>query len=502
VITKSSKSLGGQVVVVVAGDAINFIALIATAMILARIIPVEMMGTYRQVMYLAPMAVAMAEFGLSNTIYRYWNALGPGDRHTYLKMILIISFGLSFCASAALALLSGPLSSWYDNPLLKPALLISSLFPLATIPLMQLRPVLVCRGNPLEATLLELTFSLLGVIGLIIPLANGASFLVSVATWVIVLLFRLLAIPFVLGPDLFVPSKIWDISILLKIWEYEFPIQVGRIPGYVTENFDKVVMSLLFTTQEFAIYSMGAQELPFVGKIGFSVSNVLVPNLVEDVKAGRLDQINRRWRLACERTAMATYLIATFSIWYSTPVMQLIFSAKYAESSIPFRVFAALTFLRVIEYASLAKAFGRGDIIMKSSFLSATVLILLAFPLTYLFHGFGMALSFFMGTLAAVAYYLTHYRRWLNVPAAHFFPWPKLLLIGLFSVAGTGAAALFLEPMLQMGSDLSFISLAWKLGTLFAGAALVYAGLLNVSGLLGFRWPHTLRRRPDPSGLA
>ncbi len=468
-------------------------------MILARMIPVEIMGTYRQIMYLTPLAVTIAEFGLSNTIYRYWNALESNERYIYVKMLLIASIVLSIFAAGILALLSGPLSNLYNNPLLRPTLLVSSLFPLATIPLMLLRPVLICKGKPLAATLLEMLFSLISVIGLIVPLAIGLNFLFSITIWISVLLLRLITVPIVFGSDLFVPGKLWDHEVLSKILDYEFPIQIGRIPGYITENFDKIVMSLVCTTREFAVYSIGAQELPFIGNIGFSVSNVLVPNLVEDLKAGRVDQINRRWRLACERTAMTTYLIAAFSIWYAVPVMQLIFSSQYTESSIPFRVFASLTFLRVIEYASLAKAFGRGDIILKSSIISAGTLIVLSFPLTYLFHAFGMALSFLFGTLAAIVYYLFHYKRWLGVPLSTFFPLSKLFLIGMFSMVSTVTVSLLIEPMLQLNSDLSVISLAWKLSILFACAAIIYTGLLLLSKILDFRGLYSVLIKPNPS---
>lgn len=471
-------SLSRDATLVVFGDAINFASGILTAMLLARLIPPDVMGTYRQLMYLGPMAITIAELGLSNTVYRYWNAFDIEQRITYEKMIVIISFALGAFASIILALSAGILSDLYHNPLLKPTLLITSLFPLASIPLMLLRPVMICRGRPLAATLLESFFSLLSISALVIPLWSGIAFLASLKIWICVVLSRLIAIPFVFGRDLFSKSKIWDKFIISQVWEFEFPIQVGRIPGYITGYLDKVVMSLFLSTKEFSIYSMGAREIPFIGNIGASISNVLVPNLVMDVQSGRYEQVYRRWRLACNRTATITYLITAFCVWYSIPVMQFLFSVQYTESSIPFRIFSAITFLRVIEYASLAKAFGRGDIIMKASFITAGSLIFYSIPLTFFFKIPGMSFAVFLSTLSAVIFYLYNYRKLLNTKISSFFPWQQLLLIASYAFFGVMTSSWLVEPLLNLSNDISFIALGWKLIVLFLISGIIFLILL------------------------
>ncbi len=75
-----------------------------------------------------------------------------------------------------------------------------------------------------------------------------------------------------------------------------------------------------------------------------------------------------------------TYIIGAF-VSGMLPIVIFLFSATYVESSYPFRAFAALTFIRVIEYSSMAKAIGRSDLIMKASFYTT---ILYAFILLFL----------------------------------------------------------------------------------------------------------------------
>jgi len=46
--------------------------------------------------------------------------------------------------------------------------------------------------------------------------------------------------------------------------------------------------------------------------MGFSVSNVLTPHLVEDIKMGNYARACFRFRKACERTAIITYPLLPF----------------------------------------------------------------------------------------------------------------------------------------------------------------------------------------------
>lgn len=476
--------IGKQASLVVIGDAINFSTGLVSSMILARLIPVDMMGTYRQIMYLTPMAVSIGELGISTTVYRFWNFYDTEQRKRYIKLLTLISFILGAVASLVLALCSPFVSAWFENPLLQIALLITAAYPLSNIPLMLLRPVLLCKGYSLKATLLETLFSVLSIVSILTPLLLGASLISALGIWIVVSLLRLVAFPIILRDYLFVAGAWWDRSIVRDVWEYIWPIQVGRIPGYIITYLDKIVTSLFFSTQEFAIYSMGAREIPFIGYIGLSVSNVLLPYLVEDIKQQRLHQAFARWRKACERTALITYPIAAFCCWYAVPVMQFMFSATYTESSVPFRLFAALTFVRVIEYSSLAKALGRTDLIMRLSFINAVVLIILIFPLGWYLKGFGIALAFLIGVIVSFAYVLIAYKKLFHVPIRTFFPWHRLMCLVGISFAAIGLTSYIAGALFTLNRESGFIQLGYNLVGLFSLSCLVYGILIFCTGFV------------------
>ena len=476
--------IGRQASLVVIGDAINFSTGIISSMILARLIPVDLMGTYRQIMYLTPMAVSVIEMGVSSTVYRYWNFYDHQRRAIFAKMLTVASFALGCLGTALLAGFAPLFAEWYHNPELKTALRITAAYPLSTIPLMILRPVLLSRGYSLKATLLETAFSITSIVAIIIPLLMHRPLNMALSIWIGMSLLRLVVYPIILRKQLLERGSWWDRQIVREIWNYLWPIQVGRLPGYIIMYLDKVVTSLFLTTRDFAIYSMGAREIPFVGFIGLSVSNVLIPYLVEDIQKERHAQVFLRWSKACERTALATYPIAAFCCWHAVPVMQFMFSATYTESSVPFRVFAALTFIRVIEYSSLAKALGRTDLIMRLSFVNAIVLIVLIAPLGWMLNGFGIALSVFISIGASFAYVLHAYKKLLGVRVRTFFPWPRLGALLAISFAATGASSLCAGTLFSLDAHAGVFMLGLNLAGLFVVALVAYGVLLLLTGFV------------------
>jgi O-antigen/teichoic acid export membrane protein len=452
------------------------------------------MGTYRQVLYLGPFAAVTIEFGLSSTVYRFWNIFEGERRKKYVRLLILLTVSLGAIGSIILAALSQPLSIIYDNPALRASLLVTCAYPLATIPLGILRPVLLSSGYSLRATLLETGFSAISLISMVLPLLMGASLTEALSIWTAVSLLRLVTLPMILGQYLKGPGSWFDREILAELWSYLWPIQLGRVPAYLTSYLDKIVASVYLTPENFAYYSLGAREIPFVGMIGTSVAGVLIPHMVQDAQTENIERVCQRWRSCAERTALLTYLIASFCVWHAVAVMQFFFSSAYIQSSVPFRVFAAMTFVRVIEYGSLAKAFGWSDTIMQSALVGAGVLGISMLILTWQLGVLGLALSFLVSSVACAWYYLFVYVRRLKRPVSSFFPILRLSFIFIVSVASTIIAGTVMAPFVKIEPDMGIARVGVSLLYLFMGAGFCYVTILGLSVLIRRRFMRVKQR--------
>jgi O-antigen/teichoic acid export membrane protein len=477
--------LGGaarrQAIMVVLGDGISFLAFFATGMILARVISVEVMGTYRQVMYLAPMVQSLLEMGLGVTVYRFWNYYEGENRLTYCWILVVVVILLGVISGLIIAVLAGPLSHWYNNPDLKAALLIIAVSPVPIMSFMLVRPIMICNGRSISATGLETSFSLAAALALIIVFWTGKSINTALSWWVGVNLLRIPVTWTVVRNYLPTGRPTGLQKIAAEVWRFVWPIQLSRLPGIFLAYFDKIVTSALLSRRDFASYSLGARELPFVGQIPSSVSGVLINHLTEQLKEKNYDGICASWRRACTSTAVVTYPIAAFAIWYALPIVRFLYSATYDESKLPFQAFAALTFIRVIEYGSLAKVFDRNGLILQAAFLGVITSILISFPLTWVLGIKGICLYLVIATSVIVIFYLFRYRQLLNRRIRAFFPYPLLIVILIWSFVSVITADILLGSYLQLEVEKGMRDLLIRL-VLIGGAA----GLLYTLGVLVF----------------
>jgi len=138
-------SLSRNTTLVVLGDGIIYSSSLITTMLLARLLPITDMATYRQILYLGPLAQMIVDFGFSGSVFRFWNLLEVQKRSTFLKMSLIFSVAVGIVAALSLVGLAPSLAVWYHNPDLKVALWICAAYPLNNIVPLLVRPVMICK---------------------------------------------------------------------------------------------------------------------------------------------------------------------------------------------------------------------------------------------------------------------------------------------------------------------------------------------------------------------
>lgn len=489
----SGGGLRSQTTWVVLGDGVTLVALTGTAMVLARIIQPGDMATFKQVTYLGLLAVAFTEIGLPAALYRYYRILQPTDRVCFLWKITLAMLGLGVVGALALLVLSGPLALAYHNEGLRTALRIGAAYPAVMLPFGIVRPLLICRGYSLRATTLETAFALGTAFSIIVPLWLGWTLNEALVVWISTNACRLVVAAWYVVPELKTAPPRWRPDLAREVWGYTWPIQVSRLPSMAMVYLDKVITSIFMTKEMFASYALGARELPYLNKIPFSMSSVLLPRMVEAVKSGSIDRVCALWRKASLSTAVVTYPFAAFCVWQAKPIIRALFTTTYEAGAIPFAACAAITFVRVVEYASLAKAMGDSKIILRVTVLSAATSVPLALGLTYFWGIWGISTFLLLSQSIIVVYYVALYRQLLNRSVRQFFPWVNLLGIGLLAFLSVVATDVVLEGVVHLKSRTGTFNLAVGLGAVLIASTVVYAGAL---ALLSRLMPASLGESP------
>jgi O-antigen/teichoic acid export membrane protein len=195
-------------------------------------------------------------------------------------------------------------------------------------------------------------------------------------------------------------------------------------------------VSSFYQPAEFAIYAVGAVEIPVVTVIGSAVSSVLIPRFSSHFVAGEGAQIAPIWRESIRKTALLVMPIFAFLMVFAEPFIVLFYGANYAESVGIFRVYLLLLPLRVASYGMVLQAIGRTRPILRGSLYyllgNAGLNLALVGPLGLV----GPAWATVIATFLLAGYLLVHVSRELAAPITTLLPWrsiARVLLVALLA---------------------------------------------------------------------
>jgi O-antigen/teichoic acid export membrane protein len=446
-------------------------------MALARLAPKAELGGYQQLQLiygiLSPLLIAGIPAAL---LYFVPRAADPEQVRAWVGQAYVLLGGLGLVVSVAIAVGRVPLADALGNPALATPLLIYAPQPFFAFVSAAMSTALVAAGRAgVAATIGALSgaFALVAVVGatLIEPdTAHMAAGLVVASVCTAALSTTLVHRK--VGITVRHPTLRPGVRALLT---YGVPLALTGLAGRLAWQFDRLVVSRRFSAAEFAVYAIGAVELPITAIIQQSVNAVLVPALARLYAAGDIAGMAALWRRAIRRTSLL--LLPTFVYFMLTAeaTIELLFGSGFRDSVGVFRIYLLLVPIRVATYGIITQAIGRTRINLTGSIVllvaNAILVLVLVGPLGLS----GAALGTVLATLVLVAYYLVRLRGVLGMPIHALFPWPLLaanmaisaaagIPVALLLLAGVeGLALLVLGALLYAPAYLGLLLLAKRL---------------------------------------
>ncbi|MBF0117333.1 MAG: oligosaccharide flippase family protein [Desulfobacterales bacterium] len=244
--------------------------------------------------------------------------------------------------------------------------------------------------------------------------------------------------------------------------EYAFPIMISSVLGIIGRRIDQYMISIMFTPEDYAIYTRGAFDIPFIDIITSSIFTILIPELTTLIKNNEYSQSLKLWRDAVYKIALLSFPLAIFLIVMAKPLMIFLFSEKYIESAPIFRVYSLFLILQIAIYGTIPRVTGRTDIIYKMAILLSCTNILINYPLIKIFGPIGASIGTISASFAAILYILSKNATLLKTSLSHIFPWKRLFQILIISLICS--VVLFLPFLRNMGAfiqlSLGFLSYA------------------------------------------
>lgn len=420
------------------------------SIILVRIISKEMLGSYRQVMLVYGLLAGIFTIQLEGSLYYFLPKCGPENRRNLITQTLLITGIISLLTGLAMFFSADLFAKYFNNPEIATLIKIFACFPLFERLVLLQHAFLISLDKALLSGLYTMLSTVLMILTVVIVFASGYGITNAILGKILIAsLFAFIGIFLMIY---FSPLGQWRInkSLLLEQLNYCWPLMITTTIAIVNVKLDGVLISYYFSREVYAVYSVGAIEIPVIALFTTSLSSAIMPNMVVEINKGRLLNALNLWHEASRKSSLLLFPTYVFFLVCGYDFIVLMYTQAYSKAAWPFLIYLTMVPLRVAIYGAMFRAIGFTRPLLWATLLCLITNLIISIALLIagrhgLLSYIGPSVGTVSGTLASIIFLLTILRRKLKISFARVMRWKELgRLFGLSLLCG---AILWLIPV-------------------------------------------------------
>ena len=427
-------SIGSDALKLTISKAITMVIVLINAMLLSRFRTLEEYGTYSQLLIIINLATTFFMLGLPNSI-NFFLAREDTEqgKQKFLSVYYSLSTILSIMTGLILVLSSPVLIRYFNNPLLRNYVYFLAIFPWTKIIMSSIEHVLIIYNKTRYIMIYKVANSIALLLIILAVQAFKLVFPIYIMLYLMVeAIFAITVYVIVRGLSNGLYLSL-DRNIMKYILKFSIPLGLASIVGSLSIELDKLVIGRFFTTEELAIYTNAARELP-VAIISSALTAVLMPHLVRLLKDNKNKSAVELWGFSITLSYIFISLISFGVFTYAEDVMSILYSRKYISGTSVFRIYTSVLLLRVTYFGMILNSKGKTKFIFYSSLLSLILNLVLNYPFYKLFGFIGPAIATFLSIAIVQFTQLIATSKIVNITISNIFPWKELAKITLINV--------------------------------------------------------------------
>lgn len=408
-----------------AADFVRLFVKTIIGLVLARLLTQAEFGTYRQLFMIYTILFSVFMIGLPQSIYYFLPKSDDETKKKFIKQTIDLFTIVGLAGSILLVILRQNLAAMFNNDHLSKILLVFAFYPFFMFLSQLYYNVMIGLQKPKNAALFvffSVSCDLVLILGTAILTKNliFITFGIVLSVFVQWLFARINLQKYISGTSLFSYHK----ELLSTQLKFSLPIGVAAIVGVISAQVDKLVISSYFTPDLFAVFSIGATELPFMGIIVNSVNAVILPEMS---KRNDISSICDLYQGAVRKNALLLFPMFAFCFLFAPHIIQILYTAKYMDAVLIFRIYLFSIPVRIATYGLLFQVFNRTRFIFYISIVTLVLNTMLSLLFIRLFGLKGPAISTIIVTYINVAFYLLLIRSKLQLNLNGLFPLNSIL---------------------------------------------------------------------------
>jgi O-antigen/teichoic acid export membrane protein len=391
VVTSLSDRAGFLVVANLVKYAVAFIM----PMVLVRLLSQSDYGSYQQMILISTAATGVMTLGLPMSIYYFYHHVEAGKIPALIAQTTILLTLSGLVATLVVVLGADRFAASLNNPSMVNLLQIYAVSIMFMIGSEHCLHFMIAQNRYGLAVIFEIAETVIRVLTLLAPMWLGYGFTGLIVGIVIYAVLRFV----VRNSYLFGRSGLnfsdWKAHIFpKKQLDYSIPVALVSLSALIGSTFNRAILAASFTPAQFAVYAVGALEIPLDVIFQASVANVLRASLPPLVRDGKLEEVARILREAVRKLSIIVLPSFIFLLGYSSEFIRLLFTSSYDESVYVFRIYLWLIPLHMFALSPIPHVFGKPKLNFYIVLAMTVVLVVLGYVLLKTIGFYGPALAF------------------------------------------------------------------------------------------------------------
>jgi len=278
-------SIAKKISFVIIGQVLNTFFNILMLPYLARALNVDEYGSYGQVLMLSELAILIFSFGLSQILFIQYSD-DKNDKKNVFVTNLLVNVILGFIGALSIYIFSGTIGQLFDNNTIIPLLKIYCFQVFFQLITASLNSTLIEFNKVKQMVIISITINILRIGLLFIAIQYLQSlfyvFIFLLITSMLNCLWSLYHIPkgFFRGA--------WEKQLAKRQIAIGFPLGLTGLIGTIFKRTDGIMISSMLPTSEYALYRMGAIEVPLLYTLYYSVTTIVMPEVTQLFNKGKI----------------------------------------------------------------------------------------------------------------------------------------------------------------------------------------------------------------------
>ena len=373
---------------------------------------VEDFGIWKRLMFITNLTIPILSFGIAEG-YKYYLAKEGkkqqmfANTFSFYTIITVLFFGIVLIAN---------ILGYFDWVDLKEYYLLSFLLPIAYF-------VFVINKTLRYAYINDDKIALHSMITLIGFAFTGIALLLSYLYFKelalhylyigisLYILIYLVPIYTLIKKGKFIITNKWiNKEYFIKVLKQGLPLYLAVFIGTLTLNTGMLIVNTFEDIETFAIFSVGALEIPVFAMLSAAFSQKIYPELVRLVSNGEKEKAKKIWMKTTMQISYITYPLIIILMFFAKDIIYMIYSPKYEESVFIFKTYLLIGIFRNNYYGALITAAGQTKYITMYALIMLIANAIISIILYYFLGILGVVFGTLIATIIVAFLQLYHER--------------------------------------------------------------------------------------------